>query len=289
MLIGELDPHCPSCPMTESLTIAIGGAKAHYLETGTGRPVILLHPIPGDARTWRYNVDVLSSQFRAMALDLPSWGRSEHRKGFNHSLESQADYVAEFMKTLGLSQVSLVGASLGGLVALEFSLKYPRLVDRLVITGTEILSAKSLERFLRPSSFLRRRILRNGSAGSIKRLIAGFYTDPEAVPKVLVHSYANHLARANTGKALAATYHALIARLEGLRQDLTKISVPTLVIRGERDRFCSDDNARFLADALPNATLAEVPSAGHHLQDESPAGFNNRVLPFLRDGAVATG
>ena len=274
--------------MTESLTIAIGGAKAHYLETGAGHPVILLHPIPGDARTWRYNVDALSSRLRALALDLPSWGRSESRKGFDHSLESQADYVAHFMKTLGLSQASLVGASLGGLVALEFSLKYPRLVDRLVITGTEILGAKSIERFLRPASFLQRQILRRGSAGAIRRLFEGCYADPEAVPKVLVHSYANHLARAKAGEALAATHHALTARLAGLREDLAKIGVPTLVIRGARDRFCSGDNARFLTDGLPDATLAELPNAGHHAQDESPAGFNNHVLPFLRDGATAS-
>ena len=60
--------------MTESKTIQLNGGEAHYFEEGAGEPLILLHGVPGDARVWRYNLDVLAVNFRVLALDLPAGG-----------------------------------------------------------------------------------------------------------------------------------------------------------------------------------------------------------------------
>ena len=267
--------------LTVSKEISIDGGRAHYLELGRGKPVVLLHGIPGDSRTWRYNVDVLASRFRVLALDLPGWGRSEMPRRFAYSLEDLARFVHGFSTALELERPSLMGLHLGGLVALETALRHPDQTGRLVVIGAPLLSTDTPLRLEPPGSLLGRLLFKLGSARAVKRLMRRGFLDRGNLSADLVPGYARALRRGRTLQGIALGNAAIRERWPELRRDLARLATPTLAVWGAEDAVTSLDNARFLVDTAPNAALHVVGHTGHCCHEEAPAGFNRAVMEFL--------
>jgi 4,5:9,10-diseco-3-hydroxy-5,9,17-trioxoandrosta-1(10),2-diene-4-oate hydrolase len=120
-----------------------GEWKVHYTVFGQGGyPLILLHggaPASSGEESFSKNIASLAEQFQVYAIDFPSWGRSSPRlipEGLAaNPIEVGADVVAAFMRTVGIDKAHLLGGSFGGAVALVVALKYPHLVDRLVLAA----------------------------------------------------------------------------------------------------------------------------------------------------------
>ncbi|MEE9286363.1 MAG: alpha/beta fold hydrolase [Dehalococcoidia bacterium] len=269
--------------MTQSKTISVDGCRAHYLDLGRGEPVILLHGIPGDFRTWRFSIDVLASRYRVLALDLPGWGRSEMPRRFAYSLPGLAQHVHLFQAALDLEPASLVGLGLGGLVALETALRFPARTARVVVSGAPILSNDPPLRLHPPAGFLGRQWFKLGAKGAVRRLLARGYLDQNNLADGLVDAYARSLRRGRTLHGIALGNPAIRARWPELRRELAGLAVPTLAVWGEKDAVTPPENARFLADTAPKGALRLLRHAGHYCHEEAPAGFNSAVMDFLKE------
>ena len=268
--------------MTQSRTVNLNGTEAHYLETGEGDAVILLHGMPGDSRTWRYNVDVIAIDSRSLALDFPGWGQSHIAKGESYETKRLADYVHDFMEAVGLERAVFVGNGFGGLVALELALRRPDVVEGLVLSSVEVMESDSVLA-IRTSSTRLGRLFKGRTKGSAKSLVERGYAYRENIPSVLVAGYANAAARTRTLAALQASQRAVSERLPRLREEVSRISARTLLVWGDKDSVCAQENAQALANALPRSSLVTLPHAGHYPHEESPAGFNNALRAFLKE------
>ena len=268
--------------MTESKTILLPGGEAHYFAQGLGDPLILLHGVPGDARVWRYNLDVLALNFRVLALDLPAWGRSTRANGFESSLEGLAAHVLDFSQALGLDAVSLAGNGAGAAIALQFALDHRTETRALVLSGAPMASAAEPLNVSPPSGFVAREAYKRVAKGTMKRLFQEGYAEPRHVDSSMVDAFARSLGTGAALTALAELHESLVARLGALESELSRIEAPALIVHGGKDRFCSRDDADRLASLLPNAVVAPVEQAGHFCHEENPAGYNNVVLDYLR-------
>src|SRR3979490_2211788 len=111
------------------------GYKIHYLEAGRGSPVILLHGSGGEGARWMPTIAGLAGEFRVIAPDQIGWGASDkpltiyHRGVF-------AEFLARFVKEIGVPKATLIGQSMGAAVALQMAVNYPQLVDRMVLVNT---------------------------------------------------------------------------------------------------------------------------------------------------------
>jgi pimeloyl-ACP methyl ester carboxylesterase len=111
-------------------TIDVKGIKTSYMEEGTGAPVVFVHGLGGYKENWETNVPVFGERHRAIALDLPGYGRSE-KPDVPYGPEFFASFVGKFMKALGVPRAHLVGNSMGGHLSLAAA-RTPT-VDRLVL------------------------------------------------------------------------------------------------------------------------------------------------------------
>jgi pimeloyl-ACP methyl ester carboxylesterase len=117
----------------------------HYEVLGRGRPLILLHGWVGSWRYWIPTMQAVSITFRAYSIDL--WGFGDTAKEpSRYSINQQTSLLVDFLDKMGIAKVALVGHGLGALVALNFTVQHPEVVDRLMVIssplGSEMVNAR---------------------------------------------------------------------------------------------------------------------------------------------------
>src|SRR5205809_3104305 len=131
-------PHCPAQEATERTPktdkfVTVYGAKIHYVEAGTGAPLILIHGLADDVTIWDSVIPALSARFRVIALDQIGFGRSD-KPLLNYRVSTFVDFLGGFLTELKIERASLVGNSLGGWVAAAYALEQRERVERLVLS-----------------------------------------------------------------------------------------------------------------------------------------------------------
>ncbi len=180
----------------------------------------------------------------------------------------------------GIGKAVLVGHSMGGMVAQDFVATYPDRVAKLVLYATTPAFGGRDPSFA--ETFLRARLgpLEGGRsmAEAAPEMLAGMFpenADPEAMPKAVA--------------ALAAipepVYRETLRCLTTFdrRADLPRISVPALLIAGERDQAAPLKTMERMAQSIPGARIAVIPGAGHMIHLERPAEFRAALMPFLAE------
>lgn len=116
--------------------IEVSGARIHYLEKGSGPPIVILHGLGGQMGNFTYALlERLTDDFRVILIDRPGSGYSRRAPGATGRLTEQASIVAEFIRKLGLNRPLLVGHSLGGAIALGVALDHPEVVKALALVA----------------------------------------------------------------------------------------------------------------------------------------------------------
>lgn len=188
-----------------------------------------------------------------------------------------AEALRDALDARGLDRVTLVGHSMGGMLAQEFVARFPDRVAKLVLYGTTPAFGGRDPSFA--ESFLAARLgpLEGRSMDqAAPELMAGMLPDtapPDALPRALA------AMRAIPEDVYRATLRCLTTF--DRRADLPKIAVPTLLIAGERDQAAPAKTMQRMADAIPGAEFVLIPGAGHLIHLEAPAPFLAALLPFL--------
>jgi len=126
--------------------VRVGGHTIHYVEAGVGRPILLIAGAFTTYRAWNRVLAGLSLHAKALAVDYVGIGDSDKPEmGFDYTVEEQADVMADMLLALRLSDVTVVGASYGGVVALNLAARYPDIVGRVVcIEGGALITPEAL-------------------------------------------------------------------------------------------------------------------------------------------------
>ena len=231
-----------------------GPVAIHYQTAGAGKPVVLVHGLSGSSRWWTRNILVLARHFHVHVVDLVGFGQSRGAQRFR--LAEAAQHLSQWLEALGHERVSLVGHSMGGLIAAETAADFPDRVDRLVL-----LDAAALP--LGPN-YLRR----------APGLVRGLWRLPFSfVPVLLADAY-----RSGPITLASATRQLLAA---DIRPKLAQVRAPTLIIWGERDTIVPLALGKQLAECLPRATFIVIPRAGHNPMWDAPAAVNRALVAFL--------
>ncbi|YAF96992.1 MAG: alpha/beta fold hydrolase [Nodularia sp. CChRGM 3473] len=267
--------------------IKVGDINTRYWSSGDqGSAVILLHGGGGSVEFWLYNIDVLGQHHRVYAIDMVGSGRSD-KPSVAYSLTYQAQFIKNFMDTMGIENTTLIGNSMGGGAALQFALMFPRQLAKLVLVdsfglGQEIafgLCLASLPlvlRFLRPS----RRML----APMLKMNLHNSTLIPEEWMEIRYSIFAlphRQRALARLAQANLNLFGVRRSVFSPIIEQLPRIKTPTLIIWGKQDRILPVSHAYVAAQALPNHHLHIFDPCGHHPHLECPDDFNALVLGFL--------
>jgi pimeloyl-ACP methyl ester carboxylesterase len=277
----------------------VGEIGLAYKESGNGQPVVFVHGIPTDYRAWDAQVGPFSAKYRVIAYSRRLASPNHNREDYAGStIENNSADLVGLIELLGVFPVHLVGHSYGGFTAAFCAAKNPALVRTLTLVEpavstilltnrksiTQLLSllfrspstALSAARFQRSSldpslaAFKRRDFdvaLRYNLDGIMNRKGA-FEQLPEPLQRIV--------------KENERTVGELIADVPAFgREDASKISAPTLLVRGEKSPKVLHSIVDRLANAIPSAEVTMVTGCAHFPHIENPEEFNRRVLEFL--------
>lgn len=259
--------------------------KFGMLKTGpddAAETLLLLHGWAGSKELWRHTLALLPPQHRIIALDLPGTGATPLPPDMQ-TIPQMAQWVADACQHLGLAGVTLVGHSLGGNLAAEVSLLFPGLVRRLVLVDAALdpdsLPIRARWPLRRPFGLGALAALRLALAPLA--LLGGWV--PAEAQIGFWHGQARRsywYLRANpSDRALRVQLQALSDNpVRGVR--LRELSLPTLILHGERDLMVPVTQAHALAQTLPHARLVTFSHGHHSPMDTNPNEFVQAIADF---------
>jgi pimeloyl-ACP methyl ester carboxylesterase len=255
------------------------GYRIHYLEAGSGDPVILLHGTGGEGARWMPTIKGLASNFRIIALDQIGFGQSDKPLTTYHA-GVFAGFLAGFMKAIGVPRATIIGQSMGAAVALHLAVHHPELVERLVLVdGGNYRSASDPPP--PPPNWHDRQIANAGTLEESREYLKKLYYDHSFVTDELVeHNLLLRLRSAYTIESMqTANARGLGAVTE---EEVRAITAPTLLVWGMNDPLSPVANADKLNAALKNSRKVLIDKAGHYPFLEHSDKFNQIVLEFLK-------
>jgi pimeloyl-ACP methyl ester carboxylesterase len=271
--------------------VSIRGRRLRYLDLGNGRPVVLVHGLGGSWQMWHRNIAELAVRHRVIAVDLPGFGQSEVIDP-SSGIAGYARVLGELLDRLAIDQAVIVGHSLGGVVVQHLAVQRPETVAALVIVGSGdgalgprrraafhgmALFSAALRRFGPPAPLQDVMLRALLSIAPVRhRVVARAVHDPSTVATDFPADMIGSVLRS---PALADAIRA------GLSNDVdaSRISCPTLVVTGSRDRMVPPHCGQSLADRIPHAQFELWEDVGHHPMMERPLDFNRRLHTFSVD------
>ena len=283
--------------------IDIGSLRVHHMQGGRGSPVVFIHGLGSSSyMEWRHNLEPAGVKHRVFAPDLPGYGRTEKPRA-RYSIPYFARFVERYIEDRGLRSAAIVGASLGGRIALEIALERPHLAQKLVLVNSLGLGrpqvrmaqmayglvtiprvGEAVMRFTRGAlrwaspSLIRRVAARyGGTSTDLERAMDDAYLDDlrELYSTEDFHNaYLSTVRSLVTPRALFGGHHDMTTRLH-------EIKVPLQLIWGADDPLFPVGQATRAHSLVKHSRLAVIEGAGHSPQAERPEEFNRVLLNFL--------
>jgi pimeloyl-ACP methyl ester carboxylesterase len=267
--------------------VAVNGIKIRYIVTGSGSPLVLIHGFGEFLEAWWCNIAPLSEHCQVYAIDLPGHGLSD-KPAVDYTLPFATEVATGFAQTLGIGRASLVGHSLGGLVAMSLAINFPDAVDRLILVDSAGLTDKvSLLYRLICFPLLGELMVEPTIKASIRRGMKRAFYNPDLVSEEMVERDYQCMKMPGAKQAMLNIIRYGIG-LRGpspeviMLDRLHLIKSPTLLIHGAQDKVIPVKYARRAFKLIPNAKLMVIEECGHCPYIEKANEFNEAVIEFLR-------
>ena len=251
-----------------------------YVHQGTGNaPILLIHGFDSSLLEFRRLLPILASRHATYALDLLGFGFTQRNLAIPLNPENIKTHLYYFWQTAIEQPVVLVGASMGGAAAIDFTLTYPNAVSKLILIDSAGLAKQpAIGKFMfSPIDTLATEFLRNPRIRqSISRAA---YFDKSFASADAQACAALHLQSANWNKSLIAFtksggYGSFLDRLSNIQQ-------PTFIIWGRQDKILGIKDAAKFERAIPQSKLVWIDNCGHVPHLEQPDLTANRILDWL--------
>ncbi len=256
----------------------VNGSQLYYETAGTGHPLVLLHGATLDARMWDAQFEVFAQYYRVIRLDFRGFGRSPVKRGDTvHHFED----LHSLLTHLEIEQTHVIGLSMGGAIAIDFTLTYPAFISKLVLVDSGYGGwgwSDEMKRIFAISQMARTESL---VAAKEAWLECSLFQPVQEQPAV-----ANQLAQ------IVADFPGLYWLHDDITTEgptppaserLSEIKAQTLIVVGERDVRDFHEIATIMEREIPDAQSITLANVGHMSNMEDSQGFNSAVLTFLSD------
>jgi len=259
--------------------MTLNESSIYYQEFGNGEPLILIAGLASDSQSWLPVVVGLSKKFRVIIFDNRGVGRSP-KDNNNITIGKMADDCAKLIAHLNLSSVNILGHSIGGMIAMELAIRYPKLVNKLILEATAPeLSMRNINLFNDWVSYL--------NMGMDKKLwfkniyywifAPAFFNDEVMLNQTIDMSvnYPYPQSDISFKNQIAA-----ISSID-LVPNLGEIKACTLLMFGELDLLFPYNENLSHFDNIPNYQSIIIPKAAHSIHMDNPIIFTDSVVEFL--------
>jgi len=269
--------------------VQVDGINTRYWKLGEqGSPVLFIHGQGGAIDYWYKNVFAIAQQHQVYALDWVGSGKSDKPKA-TYTIDDLSQFIVRFMDAVGLSYASLIAGSVGGILALKIALQFPKRVDKLVLIGIGGLGKEVAFPARLTSLPGVGELLNHPSPRAAKFMMQQCVYDPtpylndsEFMDLVLRNMSSDILQFQTRIFRTMGNFFGIKSEIwQRIRDRLSEIESPTLIMWGKQDRAFPVTHAEVAAHGIPDAKLQLFDRCGHLPYLEYADEFNRAVLEFL--------
>jgi haloalkane dehalogenase len=272
------------------MRIALGEGEVHYVDQGSGPPILFVHGTPTHSFEYRHLIAALSARFRCIAPDHLGFGQSSRPRSFAYTPEAHARVLKQLVEELNLEDLTLVVHDFGGPIGLPLALEPGSRVKRVIILNTWAWPIDDDPRMARGARFIGGalgRFLYRYANASLRLIMPSAYGDRKKLTPEIHRQYLNVFrdrdARVLVLHALAkallgsrAHYQSVLDRLDRLR------AMPVLIVWGMKDSAFQPYQLERWRGLLPGAEIEAIEGAGHWPHEEEPARVVTAIERFLK-------
>ena len=263
--------------------IDLGGHSTHYIESGDGSPVILIHGFFYDTYMWHNNIDALAALFKVYAFDLWGFGYST-REPMDYGFALYSRQLLEFMDALGIQKASLIGQSTGGGTIVQFAISHRDRIDKAILVEPAGMP-NPLPLMGRIANLPVVGELMYGLKSDFVRKLAlrrNFIHDPAYI----TDSYFENVTRFHKIKGTSEAMLSILRKrfFDTLLDEIHafgETNVPTLIVWGREDQSIPVERGIAMHRILDGSRLQIIDHAGHCPHDEQSGLFNQLAVDFL--------
>ncbi len=243
-------------------------AKLHYSIQGEGQAVIILHGLFGSKKNWRSIVKQLSNYYKIISVDLRNHGQSEHTDSMTYF--DMAEDIYTLIKTLRLNDVSIIGHSMGGKVAMVTSLQYENLIKELIVVDiAPVKYVHAYEKLFLAMGNLPLKNIKNRNEA--EKLL-----DAQINDRWLTQFLLQNLIRDSQIFQWQLNLQAIKLNIAHISQfpeidDGVQFNLPTLFLGGTESDFIREEYHETVYGYFPQAQIRMIDNAGHMLHIEQPS------------------
>ncbi len=267
-------------PVEEGPEVQHERARLHYIEAGTGEPLLLIHTIGQSFYTWRKVFNRLSEHYRVIAPDLFGHGYSDRPITFGYSIEEHTEALLRFMDALKISSAHIVAFSMGSAYALKLAMDHPERVARMVLLSPGgITPEMPLPVRMIDSPLLGFAACRLYGLKTVEKLLQESVFDLTNITQDVVQEYYRPASDPEGRRAIRLSLQNyededIVANLRQLRAD-------TLILMGTEDKWHTAETCELYHAAMRSAGFAVVRNAGHLMHEEKPDRLVAALLEFI--------
>ncbi len=250
----------------------------HSRTEGEGKPLLIIHGFLGMSDNWKsFGALYAAKGFQVHILDLRNHGKSFHSEDFSYDIMAQD--VLEYCQNHNLNQVSIIGHSMGGKVAMLFATNYPEMVEKLIVADIgpkyyaphhqDILAGLNAVDFTSKPD-----------RSSVEEILYPFIPDFGTRQFLMKNLYWKEPGQLDFRFNLKV-FNDKIKVIGTALPEEAQFEKPTLFIRGGNSRYILDTDLPEIKKHFPNFELATIPNVGHWLHAENPQLFFEETIKFL--------
>lgn len=262
----------------------VDGHRLAYVRCGAGEPLILIHGITTSSFIWDNLLPALSAHHEVIAVDLLGTGASDRPVPSDCSLSAHADRVISLVDQLGLGKIHQVGHDIGGGVAQIVSVRNPDRVSSLGLVNTvgyDYWPVQPIVAMRTP--ILRQLAMASLDLGMLRLVIRRAVHRKDRITPAVFERIRNEIAVPNSRRAFLNSTRCLNnSDLTTISDQLPRLEMPVLIVRGERDLYLSPEISNRLHREIPSSKLVIVPDAGHFIQLDEPRLLATTLLEHIQ-------
>ena len=261
--------------------IMVDGARIRVREEGPedAPKLILIHGFTSSLETWNIWSASLKENYRVIRYDLLGHGLTGPDEQKRYSPEERADILISLMDELAIEEATIIGNSIGGLIAWKAGLLEPERISQLVLINAAIFDFSGVEDGPSRAPPIVEYALRNPSLAGVKQMATFNYANISDISEARFVELTDLMQREGNGQAYLD--HIAEFWMPDPTEALRQLETRTLLLTGSEDKLIPNDHADRAAALIPNAIRAEISGAGHVLQEDAPEESLKPVLAFL--------
>jgi pimeloyl-ACP methyl ester carboxylesterase len=252
-----------------------------YREYGEGKPVVILHGLLGISDNWvGFSRKLAEEGYRALIPDQRNHGQSPQHPVLNYY--ALTDDLVEFVESHHLIKPILIGHSMGGKVAMRYTLEHPASVDRLIVVDTSLRTYVRFNYHLRLiDAMLSLDFNQLGSRQEVETKLAEKIGDDRLVQFLMKNLYWKEKGRLGWRPNLQAISYYVDAMYDGVFYS-TRFEKPSLFIRGGKSDYILEEDIPSIYQNFPYAIIKTIDNGTHWVHADEPEEFHRLILEFLR-------